>query len=187
MYLRFHVHGRCIPRLRGIAPRNSWKTSPSKKSGLDTWAVHYQTGEKFRRNILTKSRNHPISKPGTRSDRQLSFLAWSIWHGTRSPNLSPNLSWTSSNGDGQNGDHASCEGSALSPAFGHILPGDTLLDTMATNGQKYWMPMPFSLFKQNGIFDKLPPNRFPPQRAGKGRIRKPDDTLQALPGPRADC
>ncbi len=85
--LTVHVHGRCVPRLRGTCPRNSWKTSPSKKSGLTHGPYTTKPGE-IPQEYLT---NQEIIQFPSRLRKRPSSYSFGMveWHGTRSPNLSP--------------------------------------------------------------------------------------------------
>ena len=184
MYLRFHIHGRCVPRLRGTTLAIHGKLR-ARKEWLDTWAVHYQTGEKIPQEYIDKIKKSSNFQAGYASDRQLSFgMVDMAWHTITEPVTEP-LADFEQRAMGKTEIMPLVKGSAFSPLSDTSLPGDTLPDTMVTNGQKFWMPMP-SLYSNKTVFStKLPPNRSAATCWKRG-IRKPNDSLQALPGPRAD-
>ncbi len=161
-----------------------------EKEWLDTWAVHYQTGEKIPQEYITKIRNAANFQSGYQSVRQLSFgLVDMAWHTLTSP-------FSGSVADFENQAMASTElfpaieGNCFSTAFGHIFGGGYAAGYYSYKWAEVLDADAFSLFRQEGIFDSHTATSFRKNILEKGgsehpmvlykRFRGQEPTIRAL-------
>lgn len=153
-----------------------------EKEWLDTWAVHYQTGEKIPQEYIDKIKKSSNFQAGYASDRQLSFgMVDMAWHTITEPVTEPLVDFEQ-RAMGKTEIMPLVKGSAFSPAFGHIFAGGYAAGYYGYKWAEVLDAGAFSFIQAKRYFRQGYRRIVPPQRAGKGRIRKPDDTLQALPG-----
>lgn len=94
-----------------------------EKEWLDTWAVHYQTGEKIPQEYIDKIKKSSNFQAGYASDRQLSFgMVDMAWHTITEPVTEPLVDFEQ-RAMGKTEIMPLVKGSAFSPAFGHIFAG----------------------------------------------------------------
>lgn len=161
-----------------------------EKEWLDTWAVHYQTGEKIPQEYIAKIRNAANFQSGYQSVRQLSFgLVDMAWHTLTTP-------FAGSVSDFENQATASTElfpsvtGSCFSTAFGHIFGGGYAAGYYSYKWAEVLDADAFSLFRQKGIFDSQTASSFRKNILEKGgsehpmvlykRFRGQEPTIRAL-------
>lgn len=144
-----------------------------EKEWLDTWAVHYQTGEKIPQEYITKIRNAANFQSGYQSDRQLSFgIVDMAWH-----NISGKI--TGSIQEFENKAMAPTElfpavdSSSFSTAFGHIFGGGYAAGYYSYKWAEVLDADAFSLFKQRGIFDRATADSFRENILEKGGSEHP--------------
>ena len=125
-----------------------------EKEWLDTWARHYQTGEKIPQEYIDKIRRAANFHSGYASDRQLSFgMIDMAWHSITAPVTEPLIDFerrVMSKTDIL----PAVEGSAFSTAFGHIFAGGYAAGYYGYKWAEVLDADAFSLFKRNGIFDR---------------------------------
>ena len=153
-----------------------------EKEWLDTWAVHYQTGEKIPQEYITKIRNAANFQSGYQSVRQLSFgLADMAWHTLTSP-------FNGSVADFENQAMASTElfpaieGNCFSTAFGHIFGGGYAAGYYSYKWAEVLDADAFSLFRQKGIFDSHTATSFRKNILEKGGSRASHGVIQNASG-----
>ena len=135
----------------------NWAT---EKEYLDSWAVHYQTGETMPAELIEKiiaAKNYLAAYANV---RQLSFgLTDMAWHTLKAP---------------YEGDVEAFEkqamastqvlpvvaGSAMSPSFGHIFSGGYAAGYYGYKWAEVLAADGFSLFQENGIFDQKTAAKF---------------------------
>lgn len=144
-----------------------------EKEWLDTWAAHYETGEKIPQDYIIKIRNAANFQSGYQSDRQLSFgLVDMAWHTLTAPLTSPVC-------DFENQAMASTElfppvpGSCFSTAFGHIFGGGYAAGYYSYKWAEVLDADAFSVFKQKGIFDPQTARSFRTNILEKGGSEHP--------------
>ena len=124
-----------------------------EKEWLDTWARHYQTGEKIPQDYIDKIRRAANFHSGYASDRQLSFgMIDMAWHSITAPVTEPLIDFEQrvmSKTDVL----PAVKDSAFSTAFGHIFAGGYAAGYYGYKWAEVLDADAFSLFKEKGIFD----------------------------------
>ena len=157
----------------------NWGT---QKEWLDQFAVHYETGEKIPAELVQKLIDAENFQAGYASERQLSFgFNDMAWHSITQP---------------MNGDivefeqaaiaptelFASVEGSCLSTAFSHIFAGGYAAGYYGYKWAEVLDADAFSVFKTNGIFDKVTATSFRKNILEKGGTEHPMKLYKAFRG-----
>ena len=125
-----------------------------EKEWLDTWAVHYQTGEKLPQEYIEKIKTSANFQSGYASDRQLSFAMVDMaWHTITEPVTEPLIDFET-RAMGKTEIMPLVKGSAFSTAFGHIFAGGYAAGYYGYKWAEVLDADAFSMFQQNGIFDK---------------------------------
>lgn len=144
-----------------------------EKEWLDTWAVHYQTGEKIPQEYIERIRRAANFQSGYQSDRQLSFgMVDMAWHSITEP-------FTGSIQQFENGAMSSTEAfpvvdsSSFSTAFGHIFGGGYAAGYYSYKWAEVLDADAFSVFKQKGIFDRETADSFRKNILEKGGSEHP--------------
>ena len=144
-----------------------------EKEWLDTWAVHYQTGEKIPQEYIDKIKKSSNFQAGYASDRQLSFgMVDMAWHTITEPVTEPLVDFEQ-RAMGKTEIMPLVKGSAFSPAFGHIFAGGYAAGYYGYKWAEVLDADAFSLFKQNGIFDKATAESFRRNVLEKGASENP--------------
>jgi len=153
-----------------------------EKEWLDTWAAHYQTGEKIPENILLMLRSSLTYNEGYASMRQLSFgLLDMAWHTLRTP----------FDGDVIALERASMaptevlpyvEGTAMSCSFGHLFSGGYAAGYYGYKWAEVLDADAFSLFREKGIFDRETAESFRKNILEKGGSDEPEKLFRAFRG-----
>ena len=161
-----------------------------EKEWLDTWAVHYQTGEKIPQEYITKIHEAANFQSGYQNDRQLSFgLVDMAWHSVTSP----------VNGSSQAFENQAMaptesfppvDSSCFSTGFGHIFGGGYAAGYYSYKWAEVLDADAFSVFKQQGIYDQATAESFRKNILEKGgseypmilykRFRGQEPTIDAL-------
>ena len=124
-----------------------------EKEWLDTWARHYQTGEKIPQEYIDRIRRAANFHSGYASDRQLSFgMVDMAWHSITAPVTEPLVDFEQ-RAMSKTEILPPVQGSAFSTAFGHIFAGGYAAGYYGYKWAEVLDADAFSLFKQNGIFD----------------------------------
>ena len=144
-----------------------------EKEWLDTWAEHYQTGEKSPQEYIDKIKKSSNFQAGYASDRQLSFgMVDMAWHTITEPVTEPLVDFEQ-RAMGKTEIMPVVKGSAFSPAFGHIFAGGYAAGYYGYKWAEVLDADAFSLFKQNGIFDKATAESFRRNVLEKGASENP--------------
>ncbi len=144
-----------------------------EKEWLDTWAVHYQTGEKLPQEYIDKIKKSANFQSGYASDRQLSFAMVDMaWHTITQPVTEPLIEFEN-RAMGRTEIMPAVKGSAFSTAFGHIFAGGYAAGYYGYKWAEVLDADAFSAFKKNGIFDKETATSFRKNILEKGSSENP--------------
>ncbi|MDX9903498.1 MAG: M3 family metallopeptidase, partial [Bacteroidales bacterium] len=153
-----------------------------EKEWLDTWAAHWQTGEKIPDEILMKLKESLTYNEGYACMRQLSFgLLDMAWHTLREP----------FDGDIVTFERAAmapalllphADGSCMSVSFAHLFSGGYAAGYYGYKWAEVLDADAFSLFKERGIFDRETALAFRRNILEKGGSREPDELYRAFRG-----
>lgn len=153
-----------------------------EKEWLDTWAAHYQTGEKIPVEMLHKLRDSLTYNEGYACMRQLSFgLLDMAWHTLEEPHA---------------GDIVTFERSAMSPAellpaadgacmsvsFAHLFAGGYAAGYYGYKWAEVLDADAFSLFRERGIFDNETAGSFRHHILEKGGSSEPEELFRLFRG-----
>jgi len=144
-----------------------------EKEYLDTFAAHYQTGEKMPEELLQKIVDASNYNTGYATLRQLSFGYLDMaWHSLEQP----------FNGDVRAFEQTAMERVQLLPvvpetcmstSFGHIFSGGYAAGYYSYKWSEVMDADAFSLFKKNGIFDKFTAKSFRDNILERGNTEDP--------------
>lgn len=144
-----------------------------EKEWLDTWAVHYLTGEKIPREYISKIKKAANFQSGYQNDRQLSFsLVDMAWHTLTVPFQGKTADFEKQ-AVARTEIFTAVEGSCFSSAFGHIFGGGYAAGYYSYKWAEVLDADAFSLFKQNGIFDRQTAESFRKNILEKGGSEHP--------------
>jgi len=151
-----------------------------EKEWLDSWASHYQTGEKIPDEILSRLRESLTYNEGYACMRQLSFgLLDMAWHTLTEPFT---------------GDITAFERAAMAPAeilppadgtcmsvsFAHLFSGGYAAGYYGYKWAEVLDADAYSLFRERGIFDMETAASFRHNILERGGSREPDDLFEAF-------
>ena len=129
----------------------NWAT---EKEYLDSWAVHYQTGETMPAELIEKiiaAKNYLAAYANV---RQLSFgLTDMAWHTLKAP-YEGDVEAFEKQAMASTQVLPAVAGSAMSPSFGHIFSGGYAAGYYGYKWAEVLAADGFSLFQENGIFDQ---------------------------------
>lgn len=144
-----------------------------EKEWLDTWAVHYQTGEKIPAEYIDRIHRAANFQSGYQCDRQLSFgMVDMAWHSLQAPFEGAVRAF-------ENAAMAATEtfplvdDNCFSTAFGHIFGGGYAAGYYGYKWAEVLDADAFSVFKQNGIFDRHTAESFRKNILEKGGSEHP--------------
>ena len=124
-----------------------------EKEWLDTWAVHYETGEKIPQEYINKIREAANFQSGYQSDRQLSFgMVDMAWHSITAP-LTESVQAFENRAMASTESFPTVDSNCLSTAFGHIFSGGYAAGYYSYKWAEVLDADAFSVFKEKGIFD----------------------------------
>lgn len=124
-----------------------------EKEWLDTWAVHYQTGEKIPQEYITRIHEAANFQSGYQSDRQLSFgLVDMAWHSVTTP-VTGSIQEFENQAMAPTEAFPVIDSSNFSTAFGHIFGGGYAAGYYSYKWAEVLDADAFSVFRQKGIFD----------------------------------
>jgi peptidyl-dipeptidase Dcp len=153
-----------------------------EKEWLDTWARHYQTGEKIPDDILIKLKESLTFNEGYACMRQLSFgLLDMAWHTLREPFEGDIVAFERSA-------MASTEllppadGACMSVSFAHLFSGGYAAGYYGYKWAEVLDADAFSLFRERGIFDHETAMSFRHNILERGGSREPDELFKAFRG-----
>ncbi|GKI20921.1 dipeptidyl carboxypeptidase II [Odoribacter laneus] len=144
-----------------------------EKEWLDTWAVHYQTGEKIPAEYIEKIRRAANFQSGYLSDRQLSFGIIDMdWHSITQP-LKDSIVDFERKAMQPTEIFPAVEGTCFSTAFGHIFGGGYAAGYYSYKWAEVLDADAFSAFQENGIFDPVTAESFRKNILEKGGSEHP--------------
>ena len=153
-----------------------------EKEYLDTFAFHYQTGEKMPEELLQKIVDASNYNTGYATLRQLSFGYLDMaWHSLEQP----------FDGDVRAFEQAAMERVQLLPvipeacmstSFGHIFSGGYAAGYYSYKWSEVMDADAFSLFKENGIFDKETAKSFRVNVLERGNTEDPMELYKRFRG-----
>lgn len=124
-----------------------------EKEWLDTWAIHYQTGEKIPQEYIDKIRRASNFQSGYQSDRQLSFgMVDMAWHSITEP-IEESVQDFETQAMAATETFPAVDCSSFSTAFGHIFGGGYAAGYYSYKWAEVLDADAFSVFKKKGIFD----------------------------------
>jgi peptidyl-dipeptidase Dcp len=153
-----------------------------EKEWLDSWAAHYQTGQKIPDDILIKLRESLTYNEGYSCMRQLSFgLLDMAWHTLAEP----------FDGDIQAFERSAmsaaeilppAEGACMSVSFAHLFSGGYAAGYYGYKWAEVLDADAFSLFRERGIFDSETAMSFRHNILERGGSREPDELFRDFRG-----
>lgn len=153
-----------------------------EKEWLDTWAAHYQTGEKIPGEMLHKLRDSLTYNEGYACMRQLSFgLLDMAWHTLENPQTEDIVTFERS-AMGPAELLPAADGSCMSVSFAHLFSGGYAAGYYGYKWAEVLDADAFSLFREKGIFDKDTAGSFRHTILEKGGSREPDELFRAFRG-----
>ena len=121
-----------------------------EKEWLDTWAVHYQTGEKIPQEYITKIHEAANFQSGYQNDRQLSFgLVDMAWHSVTSP-VSGSIQAFENQAMAPTESFPPVDSSCFSTGFGHIFGGGYAAGYYSYKWAEVLDADAFAAFKETG-------------------------------------
>ena len=148
----------------------NWAT---QKEWLQQVAFHYQTGEPIPAELIDNIIASDQFESGYSTVRQLSFgFNDMAWHSITSPISGDAISFEKAAME-KTELFPEVEGSAMSPAFGHIFNGGYAAGYYGYKWAEVLDADAFSLFKQNGIYDKTTAASFRHNILSKGGTEDP--------------
>jgi peptidyl-dipeptidase Dcp len=153
-----------------------------EKDWLDTWAVHYQTGEKLPAEIIEKIRESLVFNEGYSCYRQLSFsLLDMAWHTLTEPSVK-DIADFELMAMSKTELFPPVPGLNMSASFGHIFGGGYAAGYYGYKWAEVLDADAFAKFTETGIFDKETAASFRRNILEKGGTEKPMDLYVAFRG-----
>lgn len=144
-----------------------------EKEWLDTFAVHYKTGEKMPAELIQKIKNASNYLAAYGNDRQVSFAMIDMaYHSITKPIEGKIIDFEKA-AFAPTQVLPSVEGSCFSTAFGHIFAGGYASGYYGYKWAEVLDADAFSVFKKNGIFNKETANSFRTNILEKGGSEHP--------------
>jgi len=153
-----------------------------EKEWLDTWAAHFETGGIIPSQILTMLRESLTYNEGYASMRQLGFgLLDMAWHTLSKPPDSDVVTF-------ERVAMAAAEllpfadGTCMSVSFGHLFAGGYAAGYYGYKWAEVLDADAFSLFRENGIFNRDTASSFRKHILERGGSSEPDELFRAFRG-----
>lgn len=144
-----------------------------EKEWLDSWAVHYQTGEKIPQEYIDKIRRAANFQSGYQSDRQISFgIVDMAWHSITEP-LTGSVQAFENQAMAPTESFPVVDTSSFSTAFGHIFGGGYAAGYYSYKWAEVLDADAFSVFQEKGIFDQATAEAFRKNILEKGGSEHP--------------
>jgi peptidyl-dipeptidase Dcp len=146
-----------------------------EKEWLDTWASHYQTGEKIPDEVLRKIKEASAYNEGYACFRQLGFAFLDMaWH-TLSVHFEHDIKEFETQISGKTELFPVIDGTCISSSFGHIFGGGYAAGYYGYKWAELLDADAFSYFTETGIFNKETASSFRKNILEKGGTDKPHD------------
>ena len=153
-----------------------------EKEWLDTWAAHYETGEKIPDEILARLRESVTYNEGYACMRQLSFgLLDMAWHTLREP-FSGDIITFERAAMAQAELLPPVDGACMSVSFAHLFAGGYAAGYYGYKWAEVLDADAFSLFRERGIFDRETALSFRRTVLERGGSREPDELFRSFRG-----
>jgi peptidyl-dipeptidase Dcp len=153
-----------------------------EKKWLDTWAFHYQSGEKIPDEIIMKIKEASAFNEGYGCYRQLGFGFLDMaWHTITNP-VKTNISDFESAAMSKTELFPKIEGTNMSASFGHIFGGGYAAGYYGYKWAEVLDADAFSYFTETGIFNKETATSFRKNILEKGGTEKPADLYRKFRG-----
>ncbi|MDD4746186.1 MAG: M3 family metallopeptidase [Salinivirgaceae bacterium] len=144
-----------------------------EKEWLDTFAVHYQTGEKIPQSLIEKLKSVANYQSGYMNDRQVSFATLDMaWHSIEEPLTTEVVTFNNLALD-KFEIFPVVEGACMSTSFGHLFAGGYAAGYYGYKWAEVLDADAYSVFQKNGIFDKETAKRFRENIISKGGTEHP--------------
>ncbi len=146
-----------------------------EKNWLDTWALHYQTGEKIPEEIMNKIKEASVFNEGYACHRQLGFAFLDMaWHTIQKP-VEIAISDFEKAAMRNTELFPPVDGTNLSASYGHIFGGGYAAGYYGYKWAEVLDADAFSLFSGAGIFNRETASSFRRNILEKGGTDKPHD------------
>lgn len=146
-----------------------------EKEFLDSFAGHYETGEKISLDLIKKIKDSSNFQAGYYSLRQLSFGMLDMsWHSLPSA-FDGDVAAFERSATSATDVLPPVDGTAISPAFAHIFAGGYAAGYYGYKWAEVLDADAYSLFKKNGIFDAQTAASFRANILSKGGTKHPMD------------
>jgi peptidyl-dipeptidase Dcp len=157
----------------------NWAT---EKEWLDTFAVHYQTGEKIPSSLIEKLKAADNFLTGYMNDRQVSFASLDMaWHTIKEP-LNTDVETFNNLAMGKFELFPAVEGACMSTSFSHIFAGGYGAGYYGYKWAEVLDADAYALFQKNGIFDSETAKLFRDNVLSKGGSEHPMKLYVAFRG-----
>jgi peptidyl-dipeptidase Dcp len=153
-----------------------------EKEWLDLFTVHYESGEKIPEDLVAKLIEARNFQSGYMSDRQLSLgMVDMAWHSITEP-VSGGIVEFEKKAMESTELFPKIEGACFCTAFSHIFAGGYSAGYYSYKWAEVLDADAFSLFKENGIFDKQTAKMFRDEILSKGGTEHPMKLYKAFRG-----
>jgi len=153
-----------------------------EKEWLDSWASHYQTGEKIPDEIIKKIKEASVFNEGYACYRQLGFGFLDMaWH-TITKQTDSNIADFESAATEKTELFPKVKGSNISASFSHIFGGGYAAGYYGYKWAEVLDADAFSYFTETGIFNKRTATSFRKNILEKGGTDKPKDLYKSFRG-----
>jgi len=153
-----------------------------EKEWLDTFAVHYQTGEKMPEELIEKIKKAQNFQAAYQMERQLSFGMLDMAYHHREMPVEENLTNFELKAIASTDLFEPVEGSLQSTAFSHIFSGGYDAGYYSYKWAEVLDADAFSVFQENGIFDRKTADSFRENILEKGGSQHPMVLYKAFRG-----
>lgn len=153
-----------------------------EKEWLDSWARHYKTGEKIPAGLILKIKESKVFNEGYACNRQLSFAFLDMaWH-TLEENFEDDVNDFERAAMKKTELLPHVSGSNMSCSFGHLFGGGYAAGYYGYKWSEVLDADAYSLFRENGIFDKKTADSFRTNILEKGGAAEPSDLYRRFRG-----
>lgn len=157
-----------------------------EKEWLDTWAVHYRTGEKIPAEYIERIRRAANFQSGYQCGRQLSFgMTDMAWHTIEKP-FDGSVQEFEKQAMAPTETFPPVDGSCFCTAFGHIFEGGYAAGYYGYKWAEVLDADAFSVFKEHGIFNRTTADSFRKNILEKGGSEHPMTLYKRFRGQEPD-
>lgn len=157
----------------------NWAT---EKEWLDTFAIHYKTGEKIPESLIAKIKSVSNFQSGYMNDRQVSFATLDMaWHTIKEP-IATDVETFNNLAMDKFEIFPIVEGACMSTSFGHLFAGGYAAGYYGYKWAEVLDADAYSVFQKNGIFDKETAKRFRDNVLSQGGTQHPMKLYVAFRG-----